>query len=169
MQLFRMKPISCSEFEELLADHIDGTLTAQANAAYKSHMSACESCATLAQDAQTANVFLATTETPVAAPWVTEKMVETILRNTVRAPGLFTRFMVAVGLARVWAPRLIMGLSMAALSLVMINRFWDTQEKGVYRAWDRTVKNYENMQLVSSVQNQWEDWIAERNLEGVSK
>ena len=61
-----------------------------------------------------------------------------------------------------------MGMAMAVISLAMVGRFWGAAESGVERSWDRTVKRYENLQLVYDVQTQLEEWArnarpAERN------
>jgi hypothetical protein len=55
-----------------------------------------------------------------------------------------------------------MGLAMAVISLAMVGRFWGAAESGVERSWDRTVKRYENLQVVYDVQTQLEEWAQER-------
>jgi hypothetical protein len=51
---------------------------------------------------------------------------------------------------------------MAVLSLAMAGRFWNAAENTMYRSWDRAVKGYENLQLVSEVQSQLEEWAQQR-------
>ncbi len=159
-----MSKITCNEFEILLADYLDGTLTAEEKAGIDEHRNACASCAELALDASGAMAFIeraASVEPPAA-------LVNRILlevkggesRNVVqlswveRLLGQRGRFILQ--------PRFAMGLAMAVISLAMVGRFWDAAASGVERSWDRTVKRYENLQVVYDVQTQLEEWAQER-------
>jgi hypothetical protein len=65
-----------------------------------------------------------------------------------------------------WEPRLAMGVAMVVLSVAMLGRMWGPAESQVHRAWDRTVKQYENLPLVSAIQSQLEDWTQDAGLNG---
>jgi len=52
------------------------------------------------------------------------------------------------------------------LSVAMLGRMWGPAENQVHRAWDRTVKQYENLPLVSAIQSQLEDWTQDASLNG---
>ena len=58
-------------------------------------------------------------------------------------------------------PRFAMGLAMAALSLAILGRFGAAASHGIERAWERTVKSYDRMQVVYDVRNQLEEWSQE--------
>jgi len=66
----------------------------------------------------------------------------------------------------VWHPRMAMGVAMVVLSVAMLGRMWGPAENQVHRAWDRTVKQYENLPLVSEIQSQLEDWTQDAGLNG---
>ena len=53
-----MSRITCSEFEILLADYLDGTLAADEKAGIEEHRNGCASCAELALDAAGAVAFI---------------------------------------------------------------------------------------------------------------
>jgi hypothetical protein len=59
-----------------------------------------------------------------------------------------------------------MGVAMVLLSVAMLGRMWGPAESQVHRAWDRTVKQYENLPLVSAIQSQLEDWTQDAGLNG---
>jgi hypothetical protein len=48
----------------------------------------------------------------------------------------------------------------------MLQRMWAPAENQVYRAWDRTVKQYESLPLVSAIQAQLDDWTQDAGLNG---
>ena len=159
-----MSRITCNEFEILLADYLDGTLATEEKADIEEHRNACASCAELALDASGAMAFIervAVVEPPPAL--VNRILLEVKVgesRNVVklswveRLLGQRGRFILQ--------PRFAMGLAMAVISLAMVGRFWGAAASGVERSWDRTVKGYENLQLVYEVQTQLEEWAQER-------
>ena len=73
-------------------------------------------------------------------------------------------------------PRFAMGLAMTILSISMFAslsrlepkqlsavaldpaRVWQSLDDRTYRAWDRTVKYYDNMPLLMDIQSRWRDW-----------
>jgi anti-sigma factor RsiW len=161
----------CAELEILLADYLDGAVSGGEKAAVEAHLAGCATCAELARDAVGAAAFIeraATIEAPAG-------MVARILAdNRMRlgrpwAERLFG-FVSQFGGRFVWRlvsqPRLAMGVAMALLSIAMLGRVWAPAENQVYRAWDRTVKQYESLPLVSEIQAQLDDWTQDAGLNG---
>jgi hypothetical protein len=157
----------CAELEILLADYLDGAVSGVEKSAVEAHLAVCRSCTELARDAAGAAAFMeraATVEPPSG-------MVARILADTLSG----TR----IGPRRSWAerlfgfvsqfvsqPRLAMSVAMVVLSIAMLGRMWGPAENQVHRAWDRTVKQYENLPLISEIQSQLEDWTQDTGLNG---
>lgn len=166
-----MSKITCNEFEILLADYLDGTLAAEEKAAVEEHRNACASCAELALDASGAMAFIERAASVEAPPALVTRILLEVKggesRNVVklswieRLLGQRGRFILQ--------PRFAMGLAMAVISLAMVGRFWGAATSGVERSWDRTVKGYENLQLVYDVQTQLEEWAQERQAAGETR
>ena len=125
-----MNPITCSEFEILLADYLDGTLGTGEMTAVEAHRESCGFCAELARDAAGAVAFMeraATVNPPTA---LVRRIVAEVTHGTTRAviqPSWIERLLGRRG-AFVLQPRFAMGMAMAVLSLAMVGRFWDTAE-----------------------------------------
>ena len=159
-----MSKITCNEFEILLADYLDGTLAAEEKAGIEEHRDVCASCAELALDASGALAFIERAASVEPPPALVNRILLEVKggesRNVVklswveRLLGQRGRFILQ--------PRFAMGLAMAVISLAMVGRFWDAAESGVERSWNRTVKRYENLQIVYDVQTQLEEWAQER-------
>ena len=159
-----MSRITCNEFEILLADYLDGNLAAGEKAGIEEHRDACASCAELALDAAGALSFIERTASVDPPPALMNRILAEVRggesRNVIQ-PSSIERLLGRRG-AFVLQPRFAMGLAMAVISLAMVGRFWGAAESGVERSWDRTVKRYENLQLVYDVQTQLEEWAQER-------
>ena len=159
-----MSKITCNEFEILLADYLDGTLAAEEKAGIEEHRDACASCAELALDASGALAFIERVADVEPPPALVNRILLEVKggesRNIVklswveRVLGQRGRFILQ--------PRFAMGMAMAVISLAMVGRFWGAASSGVERSWDRTVKRYENLQVVYDVQTQLEEWAQER-------
>ena len=113
--------MTCSDIEILLAEYMDGTLTAEVKSALESHLAACEDCRELAQDAAGAVAFLERTAAVEAPP----ELVTRILFEVSNGPShsvvkpslarrLFGRFF-GGWLEPVLQPRMVMGMAMTAL------------------------------------------------------
>jgi predicted anti-sigma-YlaC factor YlaD len=151
--------MKCAELEILLADYLDGAVSGVEKSAVQTHLAGCASCAELARDAAGAVAFMeraATVEPP---------------------PGMIARILLdgRTRVKRSWAerllgfvsqPRLAMSVAMAVLSIAMLDRMWGPAESQVHRAWDRTVKQYESLPLVSEIQSRLEDWTQDAGLNG---
>ena len=177
------KVLSCADFETLLADWIDGALSAPARsderAAFLRHRDTCSTCAALAEDAESALAFMeraADVEVPQA-------LVSQILHATnagwefkLRAKGV--NGWINRVFAPILRPRFVMGAVVMFLSATMLTRctpshtftaadldpvhLWASLEDKGHRLWDRTVKGYESMRLVYEVKSQINDWAEQQ-------
>jgi anti-sigma factor RsiW len=157
----------CAELEILLADYLDGAVSGVEKSAVEAHLAGCAACAELARDAAGAVAFMdraATVETPpgMVARILADDRIRLRSSWTERLLGFVSRFVRGF----VWQPRLAMGVAMVVLSIAMLGRMWGPAENQVHRAWDRTVKQYENLPLVSAIQSQLEDWTQDAGLNG---
>jgi hypothetical protein len=173
------KMLSCAEFETLLADWLDDTLSAPARAtereAFARHLETCPACAALLEDASAAMMFMeraAEVEMPQA-------LVSNILHATnsgwefkLRGQGLSG--WINRTFAPVLRPRIVMGAMAFMLSATMLTRcapnhtltpsdldpvrLWTSLDDKAHRVWDRTVKSYESMRLVYEVKDQINVW-----------
>jgi anti-sigma factor RsiW len=159
-----MSRITCTEFEILLADYLDGTLAIEERTAIEEHRNACASCTELALDAAGAVAFIERAATVDPPPAMVNRILLEVTSGTSRSvirPSWIERILGRRG-GFILQPRFAMGMAMAVISLAMVGRFWGAAESGVQRSWDRTVKGYENLQLVYEVQTQLEEWAQER-------
>jgi anti-sigma factor RsiW len=159
-----MSRITCTEFEILLADYLDGTLGTEQKATVEAHRNGCASCAELARDAAGALAFMERAAIVDPPPALVNRILFEVTNGTSR--GVIKPSWIERLLGRragfVLQPRFAMGMAMAVLSLAMVGRFWAAAESGVHRSWDRAVKGYESLQLVYEVQSQLEEWAKER-------
>ena len=159
--------MTCAELEIRLADYLDGAVSSGERSAVEAHLAACAFCAELARDAGDALAFMERTATVEPPP----AMIARILSDRRIAlrrswPERLLGFVSQFRWRLVWQPRLAMGVAMMVLSIAMLGRMWGPAESQVHRAWDRTVKQYENMPLVSAIQSQLEDWTQDAGLNG---
>jgi len=159
-----MSKIGCGEFEILLADYLDGTLAAGEKAEVEEHRDACAACAELALDAAGVVAFIERASSVEPPPALLNRILAEVKggesRNIIQ-PSWIERLLGRRG-GFILQPRFAMGLAMAVISLAMVGRFWGAAASGVERSWDRTVKRYENLQVVYDVQTQLEEWAQER-------
>jgi len=166
-----MSPMTCTEFEILLADFLDGTLAAGEKAAIEEHRNACASCAELAIDAAGAMAFIERAATVDPPPAMVNRILFEVTNGASRSvikPSWIERLL-GRRAGFILQPRFAMGMAMAVISLAMVGRFWGAAESGIERSWDRAVKGYENLQLVYEVQTQLEEWAQERGPAGGSQ
>jgi anti-sigma factor RsiW len=166
--------MKCAELEILLADYLDGAVSGGEKSAVEAHLAGCAACAELARDASGAVAFMeraATVEAPAAvvARILADDRIRLRRSWPERLLGFVSQFWQVVSQLvwqLVWQPRLAMGVAMVVLSVAMLGRMWGPAENQVHRAWDRTVKQYENLPLVSAIQSQLEDWTQGAGLNG---
>jgi len=156
----------CAELEILLADYLDGAVSGVEKSAVEAHLAGCAACTELARDAAGAVAFMdraATVEPPpgMVARILADDRIRLRRSWTERLFGFVSQFWQLVS-----QPRLAMGVAMVVLSIAMLGRMWGPAESQVHRAWDRTVKQYENLPLVSAIQSQLEDWTQDAGLNG---
>jgi anti-sigma factor RsiW len=159
-----MSRMTCNEFEILLADYLDGTLSAGEKAAIEEHRNDCASCAELATDAAGAMAFIERAATVDPPPAMVNRILFEVTSGASRSvikPSWIERLL-GRRAGFILQPRFAMGMAMAVISVAMVGRFWGAAESGVARSWDRAVKGYENLQLVYEVQTQLEEWAQER-------
>ncbi|HWF46967.1 MAG TPA: anti-sigma factor [Bryobacteraceae bacterium] len=165
---------SCTEFEVLLSDYIDGTLSQAVRDEMERHMAGCVPCAEMYQDARAAVKFIGTVRPIAPPPDLITRIAYQAPRGPMRDPlqrrGLFG---LAIGrwLQPVLQPRFAMGMAMTILSFAMLERctgiqvqhirpadlnpvhVWDGFQDRVLRTRDRAVKYYENLLVVYDVES----------------
>ncbi len=159
-----MSRITCTEFEILLADYLDGTLAGGERATVEAHRNECAACAELAVDAAGAVAFIERTATVDPPPALVNRILFEVTSGASRSvikPSWMERLL-GRRAGFILQPRFAMGMAMAVISLAMVGRFWGAAESGVERSWDRAVKGYENLQVVYEVQTQLEEWSQQR-------
>jgi anti-sigma factor RsiW len=161
----------CAELEILLADYLDGAVSSAEKLAVEAHLGGCAVCAELARDAAGAVAFMDRTATVEAPPGMVARILaddRIKLRRfwLERLLGFVSQYVWQPVWRLLWQPRLAMGVAMVVLSIAMLGRMWGPAENQVHRAWDRTVKQYENLPLVSEIQSQLEDWTQDAGLNG---
>jgi len=145
----------CAELEILLADYLDGAISGVEKSALEAHLAGCASCAELARDAAGAVAFMERAAVVEPPPGIVARI---LLDRRTRFKRSWAERWLGLVAGPVWRPRLAMSVAMALLSIAMLGRVWGPAENQVYRAWDRTVKQYENLPLVSEIQAQLDDW-----------
>lgn len=160
-----MSRITCTEFEILLADYLDGTLAREPKANVEEHQSECVSCAELASDAAGALGFIERASIVDPPPALVNRILFEVTNGKSRAvikPSWMERLL-GRRAGFLLQPRFAMGMAMAVLSLAMVGRFWSAAESTVERSWDRAVKGYQSLELVYQVQTQLEEWTKQGN------
>lgn len=178
-----MATINCPDFELLLADYIDGTLTPAERASIEAHAVSCPACAELLEDVSGAVRFLA--RAPEIAP--PAELVTRIaylsptgrVRDPLDRQGFFSK-LAAKWLQPLLQPKLAMGMAMTILSFAMLEkctgiqvqhiqaadlnpvRVWDGAEDKIIRTKDRAVKYYENLRLVYEIQSRLKELQAQQ-------
>jgi len=170
--------MNCADFEYLLADYIDDTLSAEVRSAFEEHVSSCPGCRQLLEDVAGAVRFLKRVEdVEPPADLITRIAFQTPLgriREPLDPPGWWTRLSTR-WLQPVLQPRLAMGMAMTILSFAMLERctgvqvqhiqaadlnpvrVWDNVEGKGLRIKDRAVKYYENIRLVYEIETRLQE------------
>ena len=173
--------MTCAEFELLLCDYIDGTLSVADRNVAEQHLSECAACREFADDASAAVQFMeraAVVEPPPAL--VTKILHQAPARQpvTVKAKSAFGQWIGKL-FEPILRPRLVMGMAMTILSFAMLGRFagiearqlraadlhpvkvYEAAEDKVHRSWNRAVKYYESLRIVYEVQSMLRDLSTE--------
>ena len=168
--------MTCAELEILLCDYVDGTLRGAEKSALESHLAGCSACAQLAKDVTGATAFIervAPAEPP--AELLTRILHELPSVRPAAEKRSWWRKLYG-GWLGVLQPRYVMGMAMTVLSFSMIAKFahieprqlrpsdldpvkiWAGIDDRAHRAWDRSVKYYENLRLVIEIQSRLQEW-----------
>ena len=181
--------MTCAELEILLCDYVDGTLRGEEKAALESHLTGCVACAELAKDV-TGAVSLIERAALVEPP--AELLTRILHHAPVGRPVASQRkswFRKLFGglFESVLQPRYAMGMAMTILSFSMLAKFspievrqlrpadldpvkiWASIDDHAHRAWDRTMKYYDNLRLVIEVQSRLKEWSEQEQAQPVQK
>jgi anti-sigma factor RsiW len=165
--------MNCAEFEILLSDYLDGTLSATAQTALEQHMATCSGCREFMQDAAGAVRFAKRVEPVVPPPNLITHIAFYAPASRIRRPlesqGFWSK-LIDRWVSPVLQPRFAMGMAMTILSFAMLERctgvpvqhiqaadlspvrVWNGVEDRAIRIKDRAAKYYENMRLVYEIE-----------------
>lgn len=175
-------PITCSEFEILLADAMDQTLAAVERERFEAHRDSCADCAELAADAMGAVAFIERAEVvqaPVALVQKIRAEITTGPSQYIARKSLGERIL-GRWFGAVLQPRLAMSFAMGVVSVALIGRVlvgvagwtetpltpervFTSAENRVVRLWDRAMKQYDNSPVVTEMRAQL-DYLDEDRL-----
>jgi hypothetical protein len=173
--------MNCAEAEIYICDLVDGTLAPVAKAELERHLSACSACAELARDSAAGFTLLESAAQVEPPP-------ELVTRILFDPPWAQARVRHSGGLRgrlrALWQPilqpRFAMGMAMTILSFAMLAKFvkpvrqltpadlnptavWAMLDDRVHRAWQRSVKFYENLKVVYQIQSTVREWRQEQD------
>lgn len=177
--------MTCAELEILLADYLDGVLPHSGARELEAHLGGCAACAELARDARLAIAFMersAEIDTP-------SNLAVKILTETAsgrhgslgRPRGLRAWFDRAF--APLLQPRVVMGMALTMFSFTVIARWtgislrqlrpsdleparvWAALDDRAHRAYERSVKFYDNLKIVYEIQSRLGDWNEQQDEE----
>jgi putative zinc finger protein len=165
--------MTCTEFEVLLVDYVDGAVTIDERRAVEAHADNCAACREMLRDVFQAVSFLEAAEEVTPPPELITRIASQAPQGRVKDEfhrnGLLSRIF-SKWFQPVLQPRFAMSMAMTILSLAMVERctgihtqqisaadlnpavLWNGLEEKAYRTWDRTVKYYENLRLVYEVE-----------------
>lgn len=169
--------LSCSEFEVLLADYVDGTLDSVRREAFENHRESCANCAELAADVLGVVAFMDRAEEVTPPPELLSRIAFHIpvnQREGLKASSWKDWF--GGWMRPVLQPKFAMGMAMTILSFSMLGRFagisprqlkpadlnpvkvWEAADDKLNRAWVRGVKYYESLRIVYEVRSRLSEW-----------
>jgi anti-sigma factor RsiW len=177
--------MNCAEFENLLADYIDGSLGAAERRAVEEHTQSCAACREFRADAMGAVAFLKRAEEVQPPPELVTRIAYQAPLGRAREPfesqGIWSKISSA-WLQPLLRPRFAMGMAMTILSFAMLQRctgvqiqriqaadlspvrIWDGVEEKALRVKDRAVKYYENVRLVYEIKTRLKDLQEQQEL-----
>jgi hypothetical protein len=170
--------MSCADFENLLADYMDGRVTDIQRRAIEEHVGSCAACREFMRDVTAALAFLKRADQVLPPPELVTRIAYQApigrTRDAFETPGIWSKVSTA-WLQPLLRPRFAMGMAMTILSFAMLQRctgvqvqhiqpadlspirIWDGVEDKVLRVKDRAVKYYENIRLVYEIQTRLKD------------
>jgi len=176
--------MTCADFEILLCDYLDGTLATEQRAEVERHIQTCASCAEMTADVRSAISLVERAAAPEPPAELLTRILHIIPGNNAagKRPWWRRRW-----LEPILQPRYAMGMAMTVLSFSMLARFagieprqltrsdldpvkmWIAVDDRAHRAWDKTVKYYENLKLVIEVQSRLKEWTEQDTTPPVKK
>lgn len=166
--------MNCADFENLLADYIDGSLVDTQCRVIEEHAATCARCREFMGEVTGALTFLKRADQVVPPPELVTRIAYQAPIGRTREPfetqGIWSKVS-AAWLQPLLRPRFAMGMAMTILSFAMLQRctgvqvqhiqpadlspirIWDGVEDKVLRVKDRAVKYYENIRLVYEIQS----------------
>ena len=170
--------MKCPEFESILADYLDGTLTNTERAAVELHAAECAPCGAFMAEVTHGASLLETLPAVEPPPELITRIAFAAPTVRVRGPfdtqTLWSRFS-EKWLQPVLQPKFVMGAAMMLLSFTMLSRctgarvervssadlnpvrIWGGMEGKAVRMKDRMLKYYENLRVVYEVEARLRD------------
>jgi hypothetical protein len=170
--------MNCADFENLLADYVDGNLGETQCRAVEEHTASCPACREFMRDVSGAVAFLKRADHVLPPPELVTRIAYQAPVGRAREPleiqGVWSKVS-AAWLQPLLRPRFAMGMAMTILSFAMLQRctgvqvqhiqpadlspvrIWDGVEDKVLRVKDRAVKYYENIRFVYEIKTQLKD------------
>lgn len=170
--------MNCADLEIRLCDYLDGTLDSAGRQEVEAHLAACQPCAAMAHDVSAAIGFMEQVPQVEAPPELMTRILFELPeahKAKVKQPKGLTRLL-HNWIQPVLQPRFAMGFAMTILSFSLLARFVGISPRQltlndlrpanvvaaadykIHRAWERTVKFYENIRLVYEIQTQLREW-----------
>ena len=170
--------MNCTEFESILADYIDGTLSQAERAFVEQHAAACAGCREFMADVNGGLGMLNRATEVEPPPELITRIAYLRPMGRTREPferqGLISR-LTSRWLLPLLQPRLAMGMAMTILSFAMLERctgvrvqrigaadlspvrVWGGVEDKALRVKDQVVKYYENLRIVYEIETHLKD------------
>jgi hypothetical protein len=168
--------MTCADYEILICDYVDGTLSPARRAEVERHFSACPACAELARDSAAAVGFMErAAEVEPPPELLTRILFDSPWSKSSSLPGKGVRQWMRGFWQPLLQPRLAMGMAMTILSFAMLYKFvgpvrqlrpqdleparvWAALDDRVYRTWQRSVKFYESIRFVYQIRARLQEW-----------
>ncbi len=165
--------MNCAEFENVLADYVDGVLGDAQSRAVEEHAASCMGCKEFLADVNGAMALIKRADRVLPPPELVTRIAYQApfgrSREPFEAQGIWSKIS-TIWLQPLLRPRFAMGMAMTILSFAMLQRctgvqvqriqaadlnpvrIWDGVEDKVIRVKDRGVKYYENIRLVYEIE-----------------
>jgi hypothetical protein len=170
--------MKCPEFESILADYLDGTLSNSERAAVELHAAECAPCGAFMAEVTQGVSLLATMEAVEPPPELITRLA--FQAPVGRVPDPFERTTLWSRFSQKWLqpvlqPKFVMGAAMMLLSFTMLSRctgtkvervssadinpvhVWGGMEGKAVRMRDRMLNYYENLRVVYEVEARLRD------------
>ncbi len=166
--------MNCADAEILICDYVDGTLPADRKAELERHLGECPVCAALARDSAAAVAFMDRAADVEPPPELITRILFDAPWSKGKSQSKLRVWTTAI-LSPILQPKYAMGLAMTILSIAMLAQFvapvrqpkledlrpskvWSGIELKAVRAWERTVKFYDNLKFVYQIQTTLREW-----------